>query len=109
MKVTIKAIVPDPLSQRSVCVEKMLFIGTFIATLGGKLDAALTPMDFTNINIATHTPEVTDNKTIIGSRPMIGLSQFKRETLIIPLTYRGYTDCRASACGVALTRSTGRG
>lgn len=86
----------------------MLFIGAITAALGGKFDSTLAPMYLTNINIATHTSEVTHDKTLTGSHPMVGPSQFKRETLIIPLTYWGYRDSMVSVCGVALTRSTGR-
>lgn len=85
----------------------MLFIRTVTVALGRKLDSALASTHLTNINIAVHTPEVTHDKTLTGSYPMVRPSQFKRETLIIPLTYRGYTDPRVSAGGVALTRSTG--
>lgn len=90
----------------ALCVEKMLFTETSTAVLDGKLDSALASMHLANINIATHTPEVTHDKTLTCCHPMVGPSQFKRDKLIIPLTY--YTDSSVSACRVVLTRSTVR-
>lgn len=62
----------------------MLFGGTATAVLGGKLDSALALMHLASINVATHTPEVTHDKTLTGSHPLVGLSQCKREKFIIP-------------------------
>lgn len=70
----------------ALCVEKMFFTGTSKAVLEGKLDSAFASTHLANINIATHTPEVTHDKTLTGCHPMVGLSQFKRDKLIIPLT-----------------------
>lgn len=78
----------------------MLFGGTATAVLGGKLDSALALMHLASINVATHTPEVTHDKTLTGSHPLVGLSQCKREKFIIPSTYWGYTDSRAKALRV---------
>lgn len=52
-----------PFVSEALCVEKMHFAAIVIAALGGKPDSTLASMDQTNINIATHTLEVTGSSS----------------------------------------------
>lgn len=85
MKVSIKAIVPDLWSERPFVLKKMPLFGPVIAALGEKPDSALASMDLAHINISTqsHRSHRQDSAWL---SPYGSPGQFKRETLIIPLT-----------------------